>query len=530
MASKLSLCFICDEYYVMPTAVAITSLIVNKNYDNFYDIYLVTNNLSDKSITIFKNMETKSVRIFIIEADKGEEFDKFKIVNLHVTPSALLKFELPKLLPDELEKVLYLDGDIIIQKDLSVIFNEDIENVYAGVVSDGPTSAKVFKNRKQYNVKHSLYFNTGVLLLNLKKMRKEHITELLLECKFRNYHTDRFMDQDTFNMVFGDKVKYLSFYYNLQHHVWFFDKKTLAEHYGMKVIKYEWVKEAFIIHYTWRKPWDYYGCLAADIWLHHYLLSPFKDVALHRKLLNEVNEYDKYETARIDIKNFGSANNYVTIEYCSDEVAKIDSPGWFKDAKGSGVVVHSTQSNIELEAKCLGDGNMRLCLRGMDCHDNDGQRYPVWICVTNLRVDGKEVFNNPHIVCHDKPFVFNLKVTNEQLVKIYMEWQSAVDILAKEREPNLKYIEEVKQKSIHLGKMVAETEKKLQETQQGLAKLKRAKAKTEKKLQETQQGLAKLKQAKAKTEKELQNVKNGWSFKIGRIITYMPRKITKYLR
>ena len=187
-------------------------------------------------------------------------------------------------------------------------------------------------------------------------------------------------------------------------------------------------------------------------------------------------------------------------------VAKVDSPAWFKDAKGSGVVVHSTQSNVELEAKCFGDGNMRLWLRGMDCRDSAGKRYPVWICVTCFCVDGKEVFNSPHLVCHDKPFVYNMKVTNGQFVRIYMEWQSAVDIIAKERESNLKYIEEVQQKTINLEKTVAETEKKLRETQQKVTKLERE---------------------KTKTEKELKNVKNGWSFKIGRIITYIPRIIIR---
>ena len=187
-------------------------------------------------------------------------------------------------------------------------------------------------------------------------------------------------------------------------------------------------------------------------------------------------------------------------------MAKVDSPAWLKNTRGSGVVVHSMQSNIELEAKCLGDGNMRLWLRGMDCRDSTGKRYPVWICVTCLRVNGKEVFNNPHLVYHDKPFEFNLKVTNGQLVKIYVEWQSAVDILAKERESNLKNIEEVQQKTINLEKTVAETEKKLRETQQKITQLERE---------------------KTKTEKELKNVKNGWSFKIGRIITYIPRIIIR---
>ncbi len=506
MLLRIPVCFICDEKYVMPTAVAITSAIMNKNGDTMYEIYVVANNLSNESINILKSMETESARIIIINANIDEKFERFKIANFHVTTSALIKFELPKLLPYNLEKVLYMDGDVIVQKDLALILNEDIEDVYAGVVSDGPTvSAENF--RKRHNLKHSPYFNSGVLLLNLKKMREEHISELLLDYKFRTYLTERrFMDQDTFNAVLKNKVKYLSFFYNMQHHVWFFNKKLVAEHYGMRMVssKNEWIREAFIIHFTYRKPWNYFGFSSADIWLHYYLLSPFKDIVLHREMVNELNEYDKYETARIDIKNFGSADNKVTIEYCSDATAKVHSPEWFKDTQGSGIIVHSMQNSIELRTKCTGCGTVNLKLRGKGCSDSYGKRYPVWICVTSFRLDGKELFKEPQLVCYDKPFVYNFIVTDGQVVKIYVEWQSAVDILAKERVVNLKRIDEMQQKTIRLEKAEAATGKKLRDAQKKVAQLERA---------------------IGKTEKELKDVKNGWSFKIGRVITWLPRKL-----
>lgn len=506
MLLRIPVCFICDEKYVMPTAVAITSAIMNKNGDVIYDIYVVANNLSNESINILKDMETESAGIKIINANVDEKFDRFKIENFHVTTSALIKFELPNLLPYNLEKVLYLDGDVIVQKDLASIFNEDIENVYAGVVSDGPTSsAENF--RKRHNLKNSSYFNSGVLLLNLKKMREEHISELLLEYKLKNYLTERrFMDQDTFNAVLKEKVKYLSFFYNLQHHVWVFNKKLVADHYNVRMVssKNEWIREAFIIHYTHCKPWDYFGYSIADIWLYYYLLSPFKDIVLHRELLNELNEYDKYETARIDIKNFGTADNKVMIECCSDEAVKVHSPDWFKDTQGSGLVVHSMQNNIEIRTKCIGYGNVKLKLRGKNCSDSYGKRYPVWICVTSFRLDGKELFKSPQLVCYEKPFVYSFKVTDGQIVKICVEWQSAVDILAKEREANLKRIDEMQQKTIRLEKAETITGKKLRGIQKKVAQLERE---------------------KANTEKELKNVKNGWSFKIGRVITWLPRKL-----
>ena len=68
-AMKISLCFICDENYVLPTVVTITSVVFNKNHDDSYDIYVVANNLSDKSIGMLKKAETESVSIIIIKVE-----------------------------------------------------------------------------------------------------------------------------------------------------------------------------------------------------------------------------------------------------------------------------------------------------------------------------------------------------------------------------------------------------------------------------------------------------------------------------
>lgn len=114
------------------------------------------------------------------------------------------------------------------------------------------------------------------------------------------------------------------------------------------------------------------------------------------------------------------------------------------------------------------------------------------------------MFKNPQLVCYERPFVYNFNVTDGQIVKIYVERQSVVDILAKEREVNLKRIDDMQQKTIRLEKAEAVIGKKLRDTKKKVAQLERA---------------------KANTEKELKNVKNGWSFKIGRVITWLPRKL-----
>jgi len=288
MSEKISLCFICDENYVMPTVVAISSVIINKNKEDVYDIYVVSNNLSVESTDILEELGSESARIIVVKTDNNDKYGRFAMKSTYVTTTSLYKFDLPYLLPVELGKVLYLDGDIIAQKNVAPIFNEDIENVYAGVVKDFYVELKDKDDfRQRLNMNHKGYFNSGVLLLNLKKMREDNLPELLFQ--YRNSNKDKYMDQDTFNVVLKENIKYLSPFYNFMSACWVYNKDEIADYYkiGMVDTKYEWIKEALVIHYTGLKPWKYFDYFAADIWLHYYLLSPLKDVLLVRRSLND---------------------------------------------------------------------------------------------------------------------------------------------------------------------------------------------------------------------------------------------------
>ena len=91
----------------MPTVVAITSVLMNKNSSDIYNIYVVTNNLSEKSIAVLKQMDTEDSRVIVLKVSDIEKYEKFTQID-HITSTSLIKFELPNLLPTDLEKVLYL--------------------------------------------------------------------------------------------------------------------------------------------------------------------------------------------------------------------------------------------------------------------------------------------------------------------------------------------------------------------------------------------------------------------------------------
>lgn len=282
---------ICDDNYVIPTIVTITSLIKNKTCSNLYCINIITTSLNSESINKFKSLEKKDVKITIIKSDieKYKDLHKYsKNTYCVATPAALLKFDLPNLL-NNCAQVLYLDGDIIVKQDLYNILQIQLGDYYVAAVKD---SGNIYtKNKEKLN--YSQYFNSGVMLLNLKKMRKDKITDKLVETK-RTSRDMSLMDQNVFNKVFDGKIKLLDLKYNVLYvnlcRAKEDGKLTLSQinefyHTSYKNFR-EIYKNAAIIHYASKdKPWKYYNTTLVNLWDQYYKLSPLGHEKLKRDKL-----------------------------------------------------------------------------------------------------------------------------------------------------------------------------------------------------------------------------------------------------
>lgn len=273
--SEVNICMITDDNYIMPTSVAIHSMILNKSSEK-YNFYIITSNLSKDSEEHFKSFEKENVAINIIREDAETRFKglhSFEVDSICVASiSALLKFILPDLLPD-LDKVLYLDGDLVVETDLSEVYNIDLGDNYAATVLD--TSKMYWKS--SFNSVVDYYFNSGVMLLNLKKMRENNTMQELIETK-RNLTDSSLMDQNVFNIVFDGKTVILPVKYNFQAlgldragSKWGPDDiyKYFKTRYNNKS---EIFNDAKIIHYASKnKPWKEPNAAFAYKWTHYYL-------------------------------------------------------------------------------------------------------------------------------------------------------------------------------------------------------------------------------------------------------------------
>lgn len=275
---RVPIVLISDDNYVIPTSVAIASMISAKKPDTHYDIYIVCASLSQESEEAFSVFESDSVAIHVIREDANRFADLHQFSRSAVcvaTPSALLKFVLPDLLPEK-DKVLYLDGDILVRTDLSELYATDLEdNMVAAVIDSGSI---YYKQKFTSQVEH--YFNSGVMVLNLKQMRLENMTEVLIRTK-QELNDSNLMDQDVLNVVFDHRVKCLPIWYNFLATNLYRSRKGLElndinELYGTQFQSREELFDSWkILHFSSKdKPWKNPLVLFADKWMKVYRCLP----------------------------------------------------------------------------------------------------------------------------------------------------------------------------------------------------------------------------------------------------------------
>jgi len=242
--------WITDDGYAVQTGVAITSLLCNKNPETSYAIYVLGRSLSDENTRMLTAL---SADVVVIPCDTSK-IDAYNKTHPYVSEAALLKFDIPQILP-QYNKVLYLDGDILVLGDLAELFATELGDHLAAVVKD------LLAMRHDYHARTgvSSYFNSGVLLLNTRKMREENTSDQLTSNKAKDIWRI-LMDQDTFNVTFAENVVWLHPRYNLMYgnnRISGWSLNQMASFYGISAEEMlDTMNHPLIEHFCNRKkPW-----------------------------------------------------------------------------------------------------------------------------------------------------------------------------------------------------------------------------------------------------------------------------------
>ena len=129
-----------------------------------------------------------------------------------------------------------------------------------------------------------------------------------------------------------------------------------------------------------------------------------------------------YNSARIDIKNYGSNENKIRLIEEILPSSSISFPDWFKSDEGEGMIIESENGSIDIKFECINEGILKIFLRGQDILDKNLVRFPVYIDFINLKVNGEQIFKESKLVWHDRPYIFEKEVKNSEIVDVHVEW------------------------------------------------------------------------------------------------------------
>lgn len=190
---------------------------------------------------------------------------------------------IPELIQNE-DKIIYLDSDIIVRKDLAELYGVNVKDLYAAVCFD----TGLMYSKKTQSIDPVGYFNSGMMLLNAKKLREEKISEKLIKTK-ENLLDKSLMDQHVLNMVFTPNVAYLNIRYNLLYTnlLRAEDKYSMRRLNELNHSNYKNLadlrKDAVIIHFSSKdKPWMYVDTPLAEEWHKYYMQTSYKKIPLKR--------------------------------------------------------------------------------------------------------------------------------------------------------------------------------------------------------------------------------------------------------
>lgn len=240
----MNIVFTIDRMFVEHMTVTIASILLKAHASDAFTFYIVESDITEDDkhkILDLKKIKDFEVKFIRIDNDK---YKKFPTIG-HFKPANYYRISLPSLLKN-VDKVLYLDCDILIRKSLSKFFKMSFDNTYALVVDDSRVGKDLFPNQIK-NLGLNKYFNSGVMMLNLKKMREDNIEEKCFEFIKKYPKKIKCVDQCVFNYVFKGNVKFIEDIYNIQYNP---SLKYIVSRYK------DMIKNCVVFHLTSEcKPW-----------------------------------------------------------------------------------------------------------------------------------------------------------------------------------------------------------------------------------------------------------------------------------
>ena len=240
-----------DENYFPRLRVLLTSLKMNDPGEHF-DIYLLYSGLSERMLRAVERWcRAAGYEFHPIRMD-GDLFENAPVSSRYPT-EMYYRLLASRLLPQELNRIIYLDPDILVINPLRPLWETNMSGwLFGAAAHTGKTELANDVNRLRLGVEHD-YYNSGVLLMDLELGREEIIPEEIFRYVEEHRMELLLPDQDLLNAMFGERI------FPLDDAVWNYDARNYNNYVMRSSGKYnvKWVMEnTAILHFCGKaKPW-----------------------------------------------------------------------------------------------------------------------------------------------------------------------------------------------------------------------------------------------------------------------------------
>ena len=239
--TPVNIAFCINDNYVEQLIVVLWSIMKNLTTGRNVNVWIVSSDMSDASKNYLRKLRLgfKNLHLNFLDIDAKELAQLPRTID-YISAETYYRYLLPNLLPN-VDKILYMDADIIVNGDISSLYDTDISKYYMAGGYDLYIDDIKYKSKIGFE-QDELYVNAGVLLMNLKQMRTDNIPQKLIDTTKNMASKVKYQDQDIINIVCRGKILEFDSIYNYTSHNILKEKS-----------KY---KHAVVIHYTGpNKPW-----------------------------------------------------------------------------------------------------------------------------------------------------------------------------------------------------------------------------------------------------------------------------------
>lgn len=281
LENDIHIAIVADDNYLPHACTLIESVLASSRTGVRHHFHLIHGqpytNECQKKLERYAKKRNLDLRQHLIDKTR---FDSMRLPIAHITQAMYYRFLLPSILPSSVSKVLYLDCDMIAVDDLSELYSTAVDSTYAAVVMQQQTRWCVPSNGG--------YFNSGMILMNLSKMREDKIEAKLFDFEANNRDKLQAPDQDVLNAVFRGNVLWMPFRWNMMtfndkgcgHFLNVIEKTRIC---GANEFLADLDSPAIIHFNCEKKPWNSWLNHSEFYW-HHSQKTPFYDAKLHRSL------------------------------------------------------------------------------------------------------------------------------------------------------------------------------------------------------------------------------------------------------